>query len=251
LLLVRSVKYISLLILCATLLTHVVCAQHASTKNRYSRSKLGYKTPKVRGSKAKTICPVFETSGYPYHAIGFKVGDPLALSYKYYPSKRFSFVVDFGKASSGLYNRYDREKFAEYVSEGIDTLSDNSSLSYSFHRVKADWVGEAKVLYQFEANKLAEGLQVYAGGGWEWKETKVSYDYFYNKTDPNGGNLVNEFRKTERNRFTMGPQVVLGIEYSYFQLPLSAFMEVEYFVDVHADPGWKKFEGGVGLRYVF
>jgi hypothetical protein len=28
-------------------------------------------------------------------------------------------------------------------------------------------------------------------------------------------------------------------------------MEVEFFTDVQADPGWRRFEGGVGLRYVF
>jgi hypothetical protein len=49
----------------------------------------------------------------------------------------------------------------------------------------------------------------------------------------------------------MGPQIVGGIEYAYFQLPLSAFMEVEFFTDVQADPGWQRFEGGVGLRYIF
>jgi hypothetical protein len=49
----------------------------------------------------------------------------------------------------------------------------------------------------------------------------------------------------------MGPQVIIGIEYAYFQIPISAFMELEYFMDVQADPGWQRFEGGVGLRYIF
>ena len=49
----------------------------------------------------------------------------------------------------------------------------------------------------------------------------------------------------------MGPHLVAGIEYAYFQLPISAFLEVEYFTDILADPGWKRFEGGVGLRYIF
>jgi hypothetical protein len=49
----------------------------------------------------------------------------------------------------------------------------------------------------------------------------------------------------------MGPQVAVGIEYSYFSIPISAFMELEYFTDIQADPGWTRLEGGVGLRYVF
>jgi hypothetical protein len=242
---------ILLIVLCVILSASFTYAQRSSGKNRYSRSKLGYKTPKVRGHKSKIICPVFEQSGYPYHGIGFKVGDPLALTYKYYPNKRFSVALDFGKASSGLYNRYFREKFVEYAAQGADTLSDNSSLTYSFHRLKSDWVTEAKLLYHIEANKISEGLQLYAGAGWEWKSSQIAYDFFYNRTSPNGGELINEFRKIDRRRVTMGPQLVLGIEYSYFQLPISAFMEVEYFMDVQADPGWRKVEGGVGLRYVF
>ena len=43
----------------------------------------------------------------------------------------------------------------------------------------------------------------------------------------------------------------MGIEYAYFNIPISAFMELEYFTDIQADPGWSRFEGGVGLRYVF
>jgi hypothetical protein len=216
-------------------------------KSHYSRA---HRSPKVKGHKAKIVCPIFENSEYPYHGIGFKFGDPFALTYKYYPNENFSVAIDFGKASSGLYNRYFREKFALYAAEA-DTLSDNSSLSYSSHQVKTDLIWEFKVLYHLEADKISPGLQVYIGGGWEWKNTQLKYGYFYNRTTPNGGELINEFRIFPRKRFTMGPQFVLGIEYAYFQIPISAFMEIEYFTDIQADPGWQRFEGGVGLRYVF
>ena len=62
-----------------------------------------YTTPKVRGHKAKIICPVFEASPYPSHGFGFKLGDPFALTYKFYPNKRFSFAVDVGRPASGSY----------------------------------------------------------------------------------------------------------------------------------------------------
>ncbi len=217
----------------------------------YSHSKMEFRSTKVRGRKAKIVCPVFDKSEYPYHGIGFKLGDPFAATYKFYPNKKFSFALDFGKASSGLYNRYFREKFESYANEGADTLSDNSSLSYSFHRLKSDFITEAKFLYHIQADKVSPGLQIYVGAGWEWKNSNIKYDYFYNQTTPNGGELINEFRVTSRRRFTMGPQLVTGIEYSYFQLPISAFLEVEYFTDILADPGWKRFEGGLGLRYIF
>lgn len=219
-------------------------------KSHLTRKTYNNKATSVRGHKAKTVCPVFETSEYPYHGFGFKLGDPFALTYKYYASKQFSVAVDFGKPASGLYNRYFRDQFKNYVTQA-DSLSDNASFSYSSHRVRSDLVGEVKLLYALEADKISPGLQVYAGIGWQWKTTDLDYFGFYNVTTPNGGEIANEFRSFRVKRVTMGPQAVLGIEYAYFQIPISAFMEIEYYSDIQADPGWSHFEGGVGLRYVF
>jgi hypothetical protein len=231
------------------LFAEVAYAQRSNNgKSSYTRSRHNYSAPRVRGNKAKIICPVFENSKYPYHGIGFKLGDPFALTYKFYPNKKISFAVDFGKASSGLYNRYFREKFNEYTGT-TDTLSSQASLTYSSHKVKSDWIGEFKILFHADAKKISPGLQAYVGLGWEWKSTQLRYDFFYNNEDPDG--LENSLQHFERNRFTMGPQAVVGIEYAYFQIPISAFMELEYFTDIQADPGWQRFEGGVGLRYIF
>jgi hypothetical protein len=223
---------------------------HNHGKSTYTRERFNYNATRVKGSKAKIVCPVFENSKYPYHGLGLKLGDPFAATYKFYPNKNYSFAVDFGKAASGLYNRYFREKFNSY--QNLDSLSENASLTYLSHKVKSDFIGEVKFLYHLDAKKISAGLQVYAGLGWEWKNSKVQYDYVYERepsiSDPEPENTPGRF---VRSRFTHGPQAVIGIEYSYFQLPISAFMELEYFADVHADPGWRRTEGGVGLRYIF
>lgn len=221
----------------------------AQRSRNVTKSRQHFSTPKVRGNKAKIICPVFDKSQYPFHSLGFKLGDPLALTYKFYPNKRLSFAADFGKPASGLYNRYFREKFAMYVMP--DTFpTPESTVVYQTHRVRSDLIGEVKILYHVDAKKISDGLQGYAGVGWEWKRTHLQYDYQYTEggADPQSGDPFGSF---ERNRVTMGPQLVMGIEYAYFRIPISAFMEVEYFADVQADPGWRRFEGGVGLRYIF
>ncbi len=53
------------------------------------------------------------------------------------------------------------------------------------------------------------------------------------------------------DRFYMGPTLVTGMEYAYFNSPVSLFVEVEVFRDIREDPGWTRLQGGVGLRYVF
>lgn len=206
-----------------------------------------FSVPNVSKGKARIMCPIFHESRYPYQGIGLKFGDPFALSYKFYPNKNWSFAADAGKASSGLYSKYYRSVFNEYKP---DTLSKGSSLEYLTHKANSDWLLEAKFLYQWDAEKVSKGLQLYAGLGWQWRATSLTYDYTYSTELP-GGVVENKFGKFTKRRVTYGPVVILGFEYSYFSLPISAFIEIEGYTDVLIDPGYKRFQGGVGLRYVF
>lgn len=223
-----------------------VCAGESwaqSKKSSYSKTRYNRYATKVPRNKARIICPIFEDTGYPYHGIGLKIGDPLALTYKFYPTSKFGFAVDFGKSASGLYNRYYREQFTTLIN--ADTLSDNAEIEYLTHKVKSDWVGEIKAVYQIDAEKLSPGLQLYFGIGWEWRNTKIDYEYIYSQNDEP------KFASFPRSRYTSGIQGVIGIEYSYFSLPISAFMEIELYNDITTDPGWRHPQGGIGIRYVF
>jgi hypothetical protein len=222
---------------------------------RKSPRSASYSVPKVSRSKAIIMCPIFEESQYPYQGIGFKVGDPFALTYKYYPSKHWSFAVDAGKAASGLYSKYYRGLFDTYKADAltevlkdplIDTTGNRQAVSYLTHTATGDWFLETKFLYQWNAEKISKGLQLYVGLGWQWRNTSLSYDYRYEN-----GRFENKVGRIKENRFTYGPVVLVGFEYSYFSLPISAFIEVELFTDALIDPGFHQPQGGVGLRYIF
>ena len=124
-------------------------------------------------------------------------------------------------------------------------------MTYLTHKAKTDWFVQAKFLYQWDISKVSEGLQFYAGLGWQWRSTTLTYDYAYREVDTNGTEVESRFDKYDRSRFTYGPVGVIGFEYSYFTLPISAFIEIEWFTDTLLDPGYQRFQGGVGLRYVF
>lgn len=229
-------------------LPHVLCllmafsayAQRSvsGSQKTYTKTRTVNKHNPIRMShtKRKVVCPIFEDSEFPYHGIGFKVGDPFAITYKYYANKHIAVAADLGRSASGLYSSYYREIFNEFQPE---------TSSYYSHKIKADWVGEVKVLYQIGIEKIAPGLQLYGGLGWEARKLKIQYDY---EADEDG--LPKPFQD-QYERFTQGVQGVFGIEYSYFKLPISAFMELEYYYDLVKDPGYSKIQGGVGLRYVF
>jgi hypothetical protein len=242
-------KTLFLAILC--LMTTCLFAQrpkvHHGGKSVYTKERFNYNATRVRGAKAKIVCPIFSESKYPFHGFGFKLGDPFALTYKFYANKSFSLAVDLGRPASSLYNRYYREKFSSYIV--TDTFSTaEAKIVPITHKVKSDLITEVKLLYNIDVTKISAGLQLYIGAGWEWKRTSLQYDYTYTSGD---FRQVDEFGRFERKRFTMGPQAVFGIEYAYFSIPVSAFMELEYFSDILADPGWYRLEGGVGLRYIF
>jgi hypothetical protein len=213
------------------------------TKSSYTRGRYNNRAPRVGHQKAKIICPIFVNSKYPYQGLGLKLGDPFAFTYKFYPRKHIAFVADVGKPSSGLYSKYFREEFSRSAEE---LIPNRPGIEYSSHKVKADFLVEARALYQLDLTVLSKGLQVYTGIGWEYRITKLDYDYFF-ETGPN----ENEFARFSRQRSTQGVQGTLGIEYAYFQIPISAFMEIEYCMDIVADPGQSFLQGGIGLRYVF
>ncbi|MBS1683063.1 MAG: hypothetical protein JST48_15230 [Bacteroidetes bacterium] len=196
-----------------------------------------YRVPKVSRSKARIICPIFKENQYPYQGIGVKMGDPMAITYKLYPTRHWAFAADVGRSSSGLYSDYYRGSFKNY------TPSDTAS--YLAHKVTRDWFIETKILYQWNAEKISKGLMLYTGVGWQWRNTALHYDYKYPATSPLA------YGSTNVSRATFGPVVVLGFEYAYFTWPVSAFIEVELFTDEKVDPGYHRFQGGVGLRYVF
>lgn len=210
----------------------------------HHRTNHNYNVIKISRAKSKIVCPIFEDTGYPYHGLGIKLGDPFAVTYKYYANKHFSFGIDFGKAASGLYSGYYSTQFEQYTDP--DTLDFDQSVEYISHKVNSDWVGEVRVLYHIKVDKISPGLRTYAGLGWEFRNTDLTYNFFIND-----GIIENEISSITRSWFTYGVEGTVGIEYSYFTLPVSAFMELEFYYDLLNDPGYYRIQGGVGLRYIF
>ena len=201
--------------------------------------RTSYNAIRIPKSKRGGICPMFDDSGYPYTGIGVKLGDPFAITAKFYFNKRFAIVADFGKSASALYTQYYTQLFDYYFPDPGNTFS------YFSHKVKNDWVGELKVLYHIDAQKLSSGLRFYGGAGVQARDLVIEYQY---ETDPPA---PADFFTSQRKRTTQGVVGVIGIEYANFSLPISAFMELEYYYDFVKDPGWTKLQGGVGLRYIF
>jgi hypothetical protein len=237
----RFTKAFIFLFMSGLFMTELCYAQTKTlTKSRLARP------PKSRPNKASIVCPIFDEKHYPYQGIGIKLGDPFALTYKFYASRKLAFSLDAGKTASSLYNEYYRNSFMDYMP---DTLIAGESIQHLSHKVISNVFLEGKFLYQWDAEIISKGLQFYAGLGWQWRSANIKYQYLYSEASPGGGG--SKTGTLTQNRYTYGPVGVLGFEYAYFSIPISAFIEIEWFSDVALDPGYHRFQGGVGLRYVF
>jgi hypothetical protein len=221
----------------------VICGHSTAQTRTYKGKKLtpmrSYNNPSLVREKVGSTVPVFDEAGYPYQGIGIKLGDPFAVTFKFYVSERIALVADFGRTASSLYKTYYVGLFDTYFPDPEDTLS------FTSQKVKADWVGELKLLYHIDANELAKGLKFYTGLGWQVRDTKL--DFAYATKEP----AEPEELTSPRRHQTQGATLVAGAEYANFNAPIAVFIETVLFYDLSKDKGWTRLQGGVGIRYIF
>ena len=217
-----------------------IYAQHKHKMNPYFRGR--YKDIKVPKSKQKFICPGYTGGEYPFQGFGIKLGDPFALTYKFYATKRFSIVVDYGRTATGLYNEFHKNNFQEQLQP--DTLLNGERIKYFGHAAKKDAILTGKVLYNSYFNKVPT-MHWYLGVGAQFRWSNL--DYAYIQETPG----ISELKKFSQEAVTFGPEVVAGIEYSHPDMPISSFFEVESYFDLANYLSWWRFSAGVGIRYIF
>ena len=188
--------------------------------------------------RMEVICPIFHPSEYPYQGIGFRAGDPFALTYKLFAAKWLAFSIDGGIAAFGLYK--DRYK------ELYNATPASETLIYLNQQVEKDVAFLGKVSFYHEGPQFMKGIDLYAGFGWQLRFAQVLYGYTEDL-----GNGIEEFGTTSTQYDYQGPEVHFGIEYAYFDLPISAFMEGSVFYDITYLPSFTKFQFGIGVRYIF
>ena len=120
--------------------------------------------------------------------------------------------IDGGIAAYGLYK--DRYRQLYETSPAADTLT------YLNHQVQKDIVFSGKVSFYQEGPEFLKGLDIYAGFGWQMRFAEVLYGF----NEDLGLGIV-EFGTSTVQYDYMGPEFHLGLEYAYFDLPISAFLE--------------------------
>ncbi|MCU0356252.1 MAG: hypothetical protein MUE95_01600 [Cyclobacteriaceae bacterium] len=228
-----------LLLFCLMIMATLAIGQSRTYNGKKLSPLRSYDNPASVRSKKGSSVPVFDEAGYPYQGIGIKLGDPMALTFKFYFSERLALEADFGRALSGLYSSYSEGLFDTFFSEPSKTFS------YDDHAVDKDWTGNLKILYHIPAENLVKSMRAYTGLGWQVRDARINYTYLVTSQ-------VGTVPETTDVRYqTQGATLTLGVEHNPASSPIVLFAEGVLFYDLDKDPGRMRVQGGVGLRYVF
>ncbi|HYG02400.1 MAG TPA: hypothetical protein VD927_08130 [Chryseosolibacter sp.] len=167
--------------------------------------------------------------------IGVRIGDPIGATYKrYFGMKAVEFGL--GSTSRGLHHAYYRNSFRNH-----DRFND---LGYKSHNVASTLYLQAKYLIHNEiyVQGLDDRWDWYWGIGAMVKFATVDY-----RVDDN----ANHSRTEETfHDVDLGPEGILGMEYTFSDVPISVFADVSLMLEIVNRVTLRPF-GGAGARFNF
>lgn len=174
------------------------------------------------------------------NSIGIRLGDPMGISYKRYlpTNKALEFVL--GSGVHGWYRSYYKNSF--------DHFSRYDDARYLSHRVESTVTLLGRYLFHYNIPMdppASEGtVEWYWGIGAMLRSAKVRYHY-QEDAPPQ------RVRNDTRTDITFGPEGIIGMEYTFEDIPLTLFGEFSLLIEIADRPGAVKFSGGTGARVNF
>lgn len=167
--------------------------------------------------------------------IGIRLGNPMGVTYKKYLPRNKAVEFNLGTGYSGWYPDYYENSFSHFDRyEGYDYVS---------HTVKSPLYFQGRYLLQNDIHieGITGKLEWYWGLGGLVKFAQVAYRY----RDVN--NIIVRGTRTD---IDVGPEGILGMEYTFEQVPLTIFGEFSLMIEIIDRPGLRGFSG-LGVRYNF
>lgn len=172
-----------------------------------------------------------------HQGIGLRIGDPSGLTYKRYLSNSsHAFELGIGSVQPGRNQFYYQNSFDEYDKFDNDV--------YQTHSIESTLYLQGRYLkqYPFPIEGVAGDFEWYWGIGALFKVAKVNYRF----RDDNGFSQRDIVTDVD-----FGPEVPLGMEYTFEDVPLTLFSEIGLVIELTDRPGTLLLKGAVGIRYNF
>ncbi|HEX5171599.1 MAG TPA: hypothetical protein VFW11_20615 [Cyclobacteriaceae bacterium] len=171
-------------------------------------------------------------------AFGLRLGDPIAATYKRYIQSNKAVEFMLGTASPNWRRDYYRKSFYEYDKyEGF---------TYQSHKLNNPLYLQGRYLFQnhIPVEDMEGRLEWYCGAGAMLKLAKIEYRYKNGPPD-------NSTNTDVKNTIDFGPEGIVGIEYTFEDVPLNVFGELSVLVELADRPFALQVFGGVGARFIF
>lgn len=170
--------------------------------------------------------------------IGFRAGNPAGITVKKYNGNK---AWEFNLGHTYYWNNYGyRDAFYNYGQyeyyRNVEIKSWNRGRALAF-QVRHLWHNDLNVA----------GLQWYYGIGGQLKSIAVHYRYKYEDIN---GNKYDDVYSTA-NFINLGVDGILGLEYTFKEVPLSIFTDINLYVEAIRNPFFMHGQGGIGIRYNF
>lgn len=170
--------------------------------------------------------------------IGLRAGLPAGITYKNYIGKWTALELNVGLAAPHWNRTYYQNQFNDYARY--------DSYIYQSHRVEsAAYIQGRYLRHLYIPVEGMEGrLNWYWGVGGALKLAKIEYRY----ADPEANPTM---RREVVTDIDIGPEGILGAEYTFEDIPCAIFSEISLMVEIADRPGAARVFGGLGVRYNF
>jgi hypothetical protein len=171
--------------------------------------------------------------------LGVKLGDPTGVSIKrYMGNKAIELVAGrayYYDSYFGYYNNHDPRYRYGYQGPGPNPRP--GSTVYGFYNPLSLQI---RYLVHKNINDLP-GLRWYVGAGAQVR----AISYYYDDYDVYG-NYLGTNRATD---VAFGADGIIGLEYTFQDIPLSIFADVNLYLEIYRRPFYPEGQGGIGVRY--
>ena len=175
--------------------------------------------------------------------IGIRLGDPSGISFKKYFDKN-AIEISLGRTHLSNGTGWYDNKFNDWYENNKYVYDDFQYLGYD----SSTPIG-IQVHYLFHKDlKEIDGLQWYYGIGGQFAHQTYSFDYRYKYLITDNWIYVTGEKITD---FDFGVDGVIGLEYTFSDIPLSIFLDVVLFMEIADNPFAFRYQGGFGARYNF
>ena len=188
------------------------------------------------------LLPLVFTAQDKNWGIGLRGGDPSGFSFKKYMGEK-ALEINIGRTY--MFSRrgwYDDHFYDWYHDKNYGY----KEFYYLVYRASAPIA--IQVHYLFQKPLKVDGLDWYWGVGGQMRYRSFAYDYRYKVYGDPNWYYARDQRVTD---IDLGVDGVLGLEYTFKEVPLSLFVDANVFVELIDNPFWFHGQSGLGIRYNF